>query len=121
MESNAFSPPHSDTAISSAREQAKSSQTMSLIAIVMLVLAPWSCYLTGLFALPLSLYAIQLGRSIEEHDRDEVVEAYLRASMATGGVTAVLSGVMVFILLLILMLYGGLFLMAFAGAAAGIA
>ena len=96
------------------------SQNVAMAAVVMLVLSQWSCYLTALAALPASIYSVYLARGIEEHERDEVVDAYLRSSLSMGVISAVMSGLYVALLLFIVLIYGGMFLVAFTAAAAGI-
>lgn len=119
MTSDAFSAPNDGAYSQSARERARLSQSVAMAAVVLLVLSQWSCYVTALASLPTSIYAVYLARGIEDHERDEVVDAYLRSSLAMGVISAVLSGLYVAMLMFIVLIYGGAALIALTAAASG--
>ncbi len=98
-----------------ARDRARTSSTLGTLSVVLCLVAPCASCMTLIFALPLSLFAIQFARTAMEESTDELTLAHGRNGMTLGVISLIYTLIMMFIVFCYVMLYVGLILLAVAG------
>ena len=97
------------------RHRAELASNLGLVSIVLALVSYCSGYLTLILALPVSLYAMHLGRTVLAEDPDEVTEVLARNAVTLAAVSTVFSAAFMLLIALVVLLYLGVFTAALVG------
>lgn len=103
------------TADVALRDDARAAWGFGIAAILLAMVAPCMTYVTAMIALPLGLIAMSKAKAVLAQGPDEATEVYARTGQILGVTAAVWSGLLLFLLLSIVMLYAGIFGLAILG------